>query len=127
MTESIFTKIINREIPATIVYEDDTFIAFNDIKPKAPVHVLLVPKHPHETLESVALDDDTFHAQLLQTARKVAAQVGIQDNYKLHMNVGTQVQLVPHIHLHILGGWTLGDHTPETFADSDQLLAEEAK
>lgn len=107
MNESIFTKIINREIPASIVYEDDTFIAIKDIHPKAPVHVLLITKQPHETLESVSVDDTQFHAQLLQTARKIAAQLGIQDNYKLHMNVGKGVQQVHHIHLHILGGWPL--------------------
>lgn len=122
MSESIFTKIINREIPASIVYEDDEFIAFKDINPKAPIHVLLVPKQPHVTLETIPLADDTFHAALLMTARKVAAELGIQDNYKLHMNVGNKVQQVPHIHLHILGGWTLENASPETFTDSDTLL-----
>lgn len=102
---SIFTKIINREVPATIVYEDDTFIAFRDIQPKAPVHVLLVPKHPYQTLEDVSPQDVEFHAQMLLTAREVTKLLGIRDNYKLFMNVGHKVQEVYHIHLHILGGW----------------------
>ncbi len=105
MSESIFTKIINREIPSTILYEDDNFIAINDLYPKAPVHILVIPKKPYVTLEEVAMDDITFHAQLLTTARKVAKLVGIGDNYKLFMNVGTRVQQVHHIHMHLTGGW----------------------
>jgi len=114
---SIFTKIINREIPAKIVYEDDLFIAFNDITPKAPVHVLLVTKEPYPTLEDTDINDDILHAKLLQTARKVASTLGIQDNYKLVMNIGREVQQVPHVHLHIMGGWKHG-LGKETFAES---------
>jgi histidine triad (HIT) family protein len=104
-TDSIFTKIIKRELPATIVYEDDEFIAFNDIHPHAPIHVLLVPKKPYATLEEVNAEDADFHAKILQTARKVATLLGTADNYRLVMNVGEGVQAVPHVHLHILGGW----------------------
>jgi histidine triad (HIT) family protein len=106
---SIFTKIINREIPAKICYEDEQFIAFHDISPKAPVHVLLVPKKEYATLEDVSIDDTTFHAQLLTTARKVAQQLGIQENYKIFMNIGRNMQEVYHVHLHIMGGWA-GKH-----------------
>lgn len=102
---SIFTKIINREIPATIHYEDEEFIAIDDIHPAAPVHVLIIPKAELATLELVDLADEKFHARLLMTARKVAQQLGIAENYKLMMNVGRQVQQVHHIHLHLLGGW----------------------
>lgn len=105
MPDSIFTKIINRELPSTIQYEDDEFIAFNDIHPAAPVHVLVVPKKPYETLEKVDPSDSAFHAKLLFTARKVAQKMGIADNYKLVMNVGKGVQVVHHIHLHVMGGW----------------------
>lgn len=105
MSNSIFTKIINREIPSTIRYEDDDFIAINDLYPKAPVHILIIPKKPYVTLEEVGMDDIQFHAQLLTTARKVAQLVGIGENYKLFMNVGTRVQQVHHIHLHLTGGW----------------------
>jgi histidine triad (HIT) family protein len=103
--DSIFTKIIKRELPATIRYEDDEFIAFNDIHPHAPIHILLVPKKPYRTLEEVDADDAAFHAKILQTARHVAKLVGTADNYRLVMNVGEGVQAVPHVHLHILGGW----------------------
>jgi histidine triad (HIT) family protein len=102
---SIFTKIISREIPAKIRYEDELFIAFDDIHPKAPVHVLLVPKKEYPTLEAFDADDTELHGKLLQTARKVAHTLGIEKNYKLMMNVGLDVQIVHHVHLHILGGW----------------------
>lgn len=105
MSDSIFTKIINREIPATIQYEDDDFIAINDISPKAPVHVLVIPKKQYETLEMVDLADAAFHARLLITVRKVAKKMNISDNYKIFINVGKRVQQVHHIHVHVTGGW----------------------
>lgn len=107
--KSIFSKIIAREIPATIEYEDDEFIAIRDIDPKAPQHVLLIPKTEYTTLESVDFDDDAFHARILKLARKIAKDIGIGDNYKLIMNVGTDIQEVHHIHLHIMGGWDFAD------------------
>lgn len=106
MSESLFTKIINRELPSTIRYEDDEFIAINDIHPAAPVHVLVIPKHPYETLEHINDQDAEFHAKLLQTVRRVAKEVGIADNYKILLNVGKQVQQVPHVHVHLMGGWS---------------------
>ena len=106
MSDSIFTKIINREIPATIHYEDDDFIAFEDISHRAPVHLLIVPKKAYQSLEKVDFNDNNFHSKLLKTARKVAKKMGIQDNYKIFMNVGEQVQAVPHLHLHLMGGWS---------------------
>ena len=105
MAETIFTKIINRELPAIIHYENDEFIVFNDIQPMAPIHVLVVPKKAYQTLEEVDLEDTEFHAKLLQTARRVASQLGIADNYKMFINVGLRLQAVPHLHLHLLGGW----------------------
>ena len=113
MADTIFTKIINREIPADIVYEDDTFIAIRDIKPLAPVHILLIPKQPFETLEEIAPTDDVFHSRLLQLARQIAKEQGISENYKLMMNVGKGVQMVHHIHLHIMGGWDQTDNLAE--------------
>lgn len=102
---SIFTKIINREIPATIEYEDDEFIAIRDIHPQAPVHVLVIPKHEYQTLEDVATSDGDFHAKLLVAARTVAKKLGIAQNYRLLMNVGAKMQEVPHVHVHLMGGW----------------------
>src|SRR5687768_935165 len=102
---SIFTKIINREIPAKIVFENDEFIAFHDVQPSAPVHVLLVPKHHYITLEEFPESDEGLHGRLLLAARKVVKELGIADNYQLFMNVGLNVQDVHHVHLHIKGGW----------------------
>lgn len=104
-TASIFTKIINRELPATIRYEDDAFIAIDSISPVSPIHVLIIPKHPYRSLEEIAFDDIALQAKLFQVARVVAKQLGIQDSYKLFMNVGSQVQSVHHLHLHLTGGW----------------------
>lgn len=104
-TVSIFTKIIEREIPAQIHFEDDEFIAISDIKPLAPVHILLIPKKPYQTLEEVEISDVQFHARYLQLARQIAKKMGISENYKIMMNVGEQVQLVQHVHMHIMGGW----------------------
>lgn len=105
MTDSIFTKIIKRELPSTIRYEDDEFIAFDDIHPQTPIHVLVVPKVQTETLELIPESDETFHAKILLVGRKVAKIMGISDNYRLAMNIGKQVQAVHHIHLHVMGGW----------------------
>lgn len=105
MSDSIFTKIINREIPANIHYEDDNFIAFEDISHKAPIHLLIVPKKAYSSLEKVDINNKDFHANLLQTARKLAKQMGIENNYKIFMNVGKEVQAVQHLHLHLMGGW----------------------
>lgn len=122
MSKTIFQKIIDRDIPADIVYEDTEFICIKDINPLAPIHVLLIPKQHFTTLEAVDTQDTTFHAQLLLTARKIAAQLGIHANYKLFMNVGTQVQGVPHVHLHILGGWRHSKTTKDLDTDSESLI-----
>lgn len=121
MSDSIFTKIINREIPAHIEYEDDQFIAIHDINPAAPIHILIIPKEPLETLEFVPVDNDHFHANLLKIARTVAQKLGISENYKLMMNVGKKVQMVHHIHLHLLGGWENGKTTEELDKESEKL------
>lgn len=106
---TLFTRIIQREIPATIVYEDELTIAFHDIEPKAPVHILVVPKE--EVSGVAALPDDTEYGYLLRTAKKVAAQEGLdKDGYRLVINQGENGgQTVPHLHVHILGGAKLGD------------------
>lgn len=105
MADSIFSKIIKREIPSTIHFEDDDFIVIDNIYPKAPIHVLIIPKKAYESLEAVDFDNDLFYAKLLKTARLVAKDLGISDNYKLFMNVGKKVQGIYHLHLHLMGGW----------------------
>ncbi len=104
MSQTLFEKIIARELPAEIVYEDDEFIAFKDIRPVARIHILIVPKKAYPTLEAVPLEDQ-MQLRLLQLTRKLAKQLGISDNYKIHLNVGDKVQAIPHLHLHLLGGF----------------------
>lgn len=106
MPKSVFSKIIDRELPAKFRFEDDEFIVIDNIDPKAPIHVLIIPKKAYVTLEEVALSDNTFHARLLILCREMAKQLKIADNYQLHINVGDQVQQVPHLHIHLLGGWS---------------------
>ncbi len=122
MVDSIFTKIIRREIPATIHYEDENFIAIEDIHPKAPIHVLVIPKKQYETLEMVDLDDDVFYAQLLKTVRIVAQKMGIAENYKIFMNVGKKVQQVHHIHVHVTGGWNSQKSIEAIEAEAAELI-----
>ncbi|MDQ3008582.1 MAG: HIT domain-containing protein [bacterium] len=112
MDKSVFSKIIDGEIPATVYYEDERFIAIKDINGQAPVHALIISKKPYKTLEEIPSDDVEFHAQLLLTARNVAKQLNIADNYKLFLNVGERVQSVHHLHLHLMGGWA-NDKTRE--------------
>ena len=104
-TETIFSKIIRREIPADIVYEDDLAIAFKDVHPQAPVHILVIPKQPIKSLADVASSDQDLMGHLLLTAQQVALKAGLNNGYRLVINTGNDGgQTVSHIHLHILGG-----------------------
>lgn len=104
-TETIFSKIIRREIPADIVYEDDLAIAFKDVHPQAPVHILIIPKQPIKSLANVTSGDRDLMGHLLLTARQVAQNAGLNNGYRLVINTGDDGgQTVSHIHLHILGG-----------------------
>ena len=105
MTETIFSKIINREIPADIVYEDDECIAFRDVNPQAPVHIQLIPKKPISQLMTSAAEDQALLGHLLLTAPKIAKQEGVGESFRLVVNNGSGAgQTVFHLHLHILGG-----------------------
>lgn len=104
-TETIFSKIIRREIPADIVYEDDLAIAFRDIAPKAPIHILVIPKELIAQLSHAESKDHALMGHLLLTAKRVAAQVGLDKGYRVVINDGVDGgQTVSHLHLHILGG-----------------------
>ncbi len=99
---TIFTKIINREIPADIVYEDEHVVAFRDIDPKAPVHILIIPRE--EVTGLAALPDEGDHTHLLNAAKKVAEQEGLT-SYRLVISQGPDAgQSVDHLHVHLLGG-----------------------
>lgn len=105
MSETIFSKIIRREIPADIVYEDDLVLAFKDVAPKAPVHILLIPKKPIPQLAAAESHDHALMGHLLLTAKRVAEQVGLNQGYRVVINNGADGgQTVDHLHLHILGG-----------------------
>ena len=106
MGKTLFEKIIAREIPADIVYEDDLVLAFRDIKPQAPVHVLIVPKKPVPRVAEATAEDHRLLGHLLLKAAEVAAQLGLkQSGYRLVINNGPDGgESVPHLHCHILGG-----------------------
>lgn len=105
---TLFGKIIRREIPADIVYEDDLCLAFRDINPQAPTHVLLIPKKEIDKLSSARGEDQALLGHLLLAAGKVAKQLGVDDAFRLVVNNGAQAgQSVFHLHLHILGGRAL--------------------
>ncbi len=104
-SDTIFGKIIRREIPADIVYEDDLCLAFRDITPQAPIHILLIPKKPIPQIELAESEDHALLGHLLLTAKRVAAEVGLTRGYRIVINNGADGgQTVNHLHLHILGG-----------------------
>jgi histidine triad (HIT) family protein len=104
-TETIFSKIIRREIPAEIVYEDDLAIAFKDVNPQAPVHILVIPKEPIAQLADGESKDRELMGHLLLTAKRVAEQAKLNNGYRVVINNGPDGgQSVNHLHLHILGG-----------------------
>lgn len=103
--DCLFCQIVAGSIPATVRYEDRNWLAFDDLHQHAPEHVLIIPKTHYKTLEEVEIGNQSLQSELLITARKIARRIGINDNYKLFMNVGERVQAVHHLHLHLLGGW----------------------
>ena len=104
MSDTIFGKIIRREIPANIVYEDDLALAFKDINPQAPIHILVIPKKPIPQLDASTLEDQALLGHLLLTIKKVAKQAGLSKGYRVVLNNGYDGgQTVYHLHFHILG------------------------
>ncbi len=102
--ETIFSKIIQRQIPADIVYEDDLALAFKDVNPQAPVHILVIPKQRVTKLEDAEPQDQNLLGHLLLTAKHVAQQAGLTNGYRIVINNGLDGgQTVDHLHLHILG------------------------
>ncbi|NIM57713.1 MAG: HIT domain-containing protein [Candidatus Aminicenantes bacterium] len=106
MEDCIFCKIINKEIPASIVFEDEEIIAFNDINPQAPIHILLIPREHFASLNEVPEEKKTILSHLLLTARQIAQEKGIAEKgYRIVLNTERDSgQEVLHIHLHLLGG-----------------------
>lgn len=106
MSDTIFTKIINREIPADIVYENDDVLAFNDITPQAPTHVLIIPKKPIATINDIQTQDAELVGKLFLAAQAIAKAQGFAEGgYRVVMNCNEDAgQSVFHIHLHLLAG-----------------------
>jgi histidine triad (HIT) family protein len=106
---TVFTKIIAREIPAKIIFEDDRCLAFHDIHPQAPIHVLIIPKQEIVSLAECTEDDVALLGHLQNVARLVAKQLGLENGYRLVTNIGADGgQTVGHLHYHLLGARPLG-------------------
>jgi histidine triad (HIT) family protein len=103
---TIFEKIIAREIPARIVHETDEFLAFHDVTPQAPVHVLIVPKHVIPRVAEASDADATVLGRMLAASGEIAKKVGVAESgYRLVINNGRDAgESVPHLHIHLLGG-----------------------
>ncbi|ABC99737.1 histidine triad (HIT) family protein [Thermostichus sp. MS-CIW-21] len=109
MSDTVFSKIIRREIPAQIVYEDERAIAFKDIAPQAPVHILVVPKEPIPGIAQAKPEHEALLGHLLLTAQRVAVEAGLSRGYRLVINQGEDGgQTVFHLHIHVLGGRAMG-------------------
>ncbi|OZC06912.1 histidine triad domain protein [Onchocerca flexuosa] len=107
--DTIFGKIIRKEIPADIIMEDDDVLAFHDISPQAPVHFLVIPKKQIAMLQDVKNQDEVILGKLLVAAANAACKLGLKDGYRVVINNGKHgCQSVYHLHLHVLGGRQLG-------------------
>ena len=112
MDTCLFCQIANRERPGKIVYEDEQSVAFEDIHPKAPIHILIVPRRHLATLLDASEADNALLGHLLSVANRIARQIGIADRgFRLVINCNSEGgQAVYHLHLHLLGGRPLGWH-----------------
>ena len=109
MADTIFDRIIRKEIPARIEHEDNLCLAFHDVAPQAPVHVLVIPKRPIASLADVAADDQEVLGHLIVVATELARKLGLETGYRLVVNCGPDGgQSVDHLHVHLLGGRRLG-------------------
>jgi histidine triad (HIT) family protein len=108
-SDTIFGKIIRREIPADIIYEDELCLAFRDVNPQAPVHILIIPKKDIPQLSAATIEDQNLLGHLLLTAKQIADQVGLNKGYRLVINNGEDGgQTVYHLHCHLRGDRALG-------------------
>lgn len=109
MAETIFAKIIRREIPAQIEYEDELCLAFHDVSPQAPTHILIIPKKPLPSLAEVTDAEIPLLGHLMRVATNIATKLNLVNGYRLVVNCGTDGgQTVNHLHIHLLGGRSLG-------------------
>jgi len=109
MSKTLFQRIADGEIPATFLHQDERCVAFRDIDPKAPTHVLVVPRKPIPRVGEADTVDQALLGHLLLTAAKVARELGLKDGFRLVINNGRDGgESVPHLHVHLLGGRALG-------------------
>lgn len=109
MSENIFLKILSKEIPAKILHEDEHCVAFHDIGPKAPVHVLIIPRKEIRTHDDLVPEDAAVLGHMHLVAMKLARDLGLSKGYRLVINCNEHGgQSVPHLHMHLLGGRALG-------------------
>src|SRR4029079_9170303 len=109
MAKTIFKKIIDGEIPAKIVYQDDHCLAFHDVNAQAPVHVLVIPKKEIASIDALDAEDGAVLSHLWLVIPKLARQLGLSDGYRVVVNCGRNAgQTVDHLHFHLLGGRPLG-------------------
>lgn len=105
MSKTLFQKICDRELPGEIVWEDELVVAFRDINPQAPVHVLVVPRKPIPRLSEAKPEDEALLGHLLLAAAKVADLLGLRNGYRLVLNTGRDAgEAIPHLHFHLIGG-----------------------
>jgi histidine triad (HIT) family protein len=110
MSECLFCNIVAGKIPGDVVYQDESVLAFKDIHPKAPVHVLIVPKKHITSLVEIKSDELPLAAHMLEVANKIAKQLGVGKGYKLVINTGADGgQVIMHLHMHLLGGKHFSD------------------
>lgn len=103
--KTIFKKIIDKEIPANIVYEDDLCLAFHDVNAQAPTHVLVIPKKEVSSIDHLTAEDQMLVGHLMLVVRKLAEQLGLSNGYRVVVNCGADAgQTVDHLHLHLIGG-----------------------
>ena len=107
---TVFKKIIEGEIPCEKVFENDRILAFKDIAPKAPVHLLIIPKKEIPNLQAVGPEDYPLIGEIVEVAQQLAKEFGLENGYRFMTNNGSDAgQIVPHLHFHLLGGNRLSD------------------
>lgn len=109
--DCIFCKIIDGSIPSTKVYEDEQVIAIKDLKPQAPVHILIIPKKHIDCVNDLTEQDEALVGHIFLTAKKIASQLGLSDGYRIINNCGKNAgQTVLHLHFHLLAGVNMGEN-----------------
>ena len=113
MPKTIFEKIIDKELPSNIIYENDKCIAIEDIAPKAPIHILIIPKKPIQKLSEATKNDEALLGHLMIVVKKVAEQLNVEDAFNVVINNGEKAgQTVFHLHIHLLAGKNFTDLFP---------------